>query len=166
MQNIPFQYRYTVEKIVATMRKFLADGQELHAFAFLGKIDGRIMPMPMDTESGMSKDTSAYLVQLISKEFKPDFVIVVSEAWALMRENSPEDIAKFLKEHKSVSEHPDRQEIVLLNLETRHGIWMGTSPIKSLGDKSRGFDDMTFTESKNVQGRFAHFLPPESETKH
>jgi len=166
MHNIPEAYRPVVEKIIGTMRKFLAEGEELHTFVFLAKFDGNFFPVPMNTSSNRDKEASAYLVTLMSKEIKPDFMIFVSEAWAVMEETEPQEIEKFLKEYKSLAEHPRRQDIVFLTLETRNGIWMGTSPIKSLGGNQRGFDEMKFTESTDATGRFTHFLSPESNTMH
>jgi len=166
MNNIPEIYLPTVKAITITMRQFLAEGRELHAIAFLGTMDGRLIDIPMNTENDQTKDAAAHLVSLISKQLKPDFAIVISEAWALMKDTPREEIDKIIEQHKSISEHPDRQEVVFLTLETRQGIWMGTSPIKSLGEDKRGFDDLKFTFATGAEGRFTNFLHADSDIRH
>lgn len=126
--------------------------------AFLGKFGEELIPIPMDMEH---KDKSAALVTGICKMLRPDYVIMVSEAWGLSRETSQEEVMRITKTRESIANHPDRQDIVMLTLETREGFWVAQSPIKSLGGKARGVDDFQFLMMKQAEGRFTCFLPHE-----
>jgi len=156
MQTIPEEYRQDIEKIVSIARGYLSEGGKLSAMAFLGKSGCGLFPVPMDMEH---KDLSAKLITELCKDCEADYVIMISEAWALSEKVSTEEMERIVATRESIEHHPDRDDIVMITLETRQGYWFGKSLLKSLGGKKRGFDDIQFAMSKEIEGRFASFLP-------
>jgi hypothetical protein len=154
--NIPEECQRSIDLIASNAREFLSEGEELQAFAFLGKFGIGFTPAPM----GMSnKDLAVKLITALCKDVKPDYVIMISEAWALSGKVPNEEIERIAASRESIAEHPDREDVVMITLETHQGFWFGQSPIKSLGGKKRGFDDIQFEMAKEMKSRFASFLP-------
>jgi len=156
MQTIPEEYRKDIEKIVSVARGYLSEGETLSAMAFLGKSGCGFFPVPMNMRH---KDESAKLVTELCKQVAADYVIMISEAWALSGKVLNEEMERIAASHESIENHPDRDDIVMITLETRQGHWLGKGLIKSLGGKKRGVDDIQFTMEKEMEGRFASFLP-------
>ena len=162
MKNIPEIYQKHIQAIVSTMREFLQSGKELSAITFLGKFNAGIAPIPMDCRSERSKDESAALVLAVAQEVKPDFVVMISEAWTLPEGTTEEQMKKIYAEYGSVAAYPHREEIVCISLETRQGDWLGRSHIKKLDNGKRDFDDVKFLRVDGIAGRFTHFLPKDT----
>jgi hypothetical protein len=159
MKTIPEKYHAYIEMVISVARGFLSEGDELQAMAFLGKLGAGIVPIPMHMGH---KDQSAAMIREICKVTRPDCVMMISEAWALDQTNVPvEEVERIANSGGSIADHPNRQDVVMLVVETREGLWLGQGQIKSLGGKARGFDDLQFEMKGKVQGRFSSFLPRE-----
>jgi len=158
--NVPEKYLAYIEMIVSTARVFMAEGNVFQGMAFLGKFGAGIVPVPVNM---MDKDRSVMMLKELCKRTEPDYVMMISEAWMVERKDASkadqDDLLNEYKAHKGLADHPERVEIVMLSLETQEGLWFGKSPIKSLGDGKRGFDDLEFTMTTQLEGRFACFLP-------
>lgn len=159
--NVPEKYHAYIEMVVSTARGFLSDGMELESIAFLGKFGVGFIPVPMDMGQ---KDASAAWIKEICRQTRPDFVMMISEAWSLSKETSEEEFARIAKSRESIVNHPNRQDIVMLTLETQEGFWLSQTPVRLLSDKKREFDDPEFLFATLLEGRFTQFLPPERET--
>jgi hypothetical protein len=161
MKTIPEKYHAHIEMIVSTARGFLAEGGDLQAMAFLGKFGEGVVPLPVDMGH---KDRSAMMIREICKVTRPDYVMMISEAWMRERkEMSKEEMNEYLKSYTGLKDHPDRIDAVFLTLETQEGLWFGHSRIKIENGK-RGFDDLQFELTKKLEGRFSTFLPREGMT--
>jgi hypothetical protein len=161
MKMIPEKYHAHIEMIVSAARGFLSEGGDLQAMAFLGKFGEGVVPIPVHMGD---KDRAAAMVKAICKITRPDYVMMISEAWMVERKESRVENDEYLKSYTGLSDHPDRIDAVFLTLETREGLWFGYSRIKSLGDNARGFDDLQFELTKELEGRFSTFLPREGMT--
>jgi len=89
MQTIPEECRQYIEVIVSVAKQFLSKGESLQAIAFLGKFGCQLMPVPMDMAH---KDQSLLFISEICKHTEPDYVIMLSEAWALSEKASSEEL--------------------------------------------------------------------------
>jgi hypothetical protein len=156
MQTIPEECLQAIKAIVSVARGYLSEGETLSAMAFLGRFGLPFFPVPTDMKH---KDQSAKLVTELCKQIRADYVIMISEVWALSGKVPNEEMERIAATRESIAEHPDREDIVMISLETYQGYWLGRSPIKSLGGKKRGFDDIQFEMAKEIEGRFASFLP-------
>lgn len=160
--NIPEKYQADIETIISGARKVLVEGKELEAVAFLGKTDFGLLRLPMDMHSTKAKEFSAAIVRGIAQAGRAEYVIMISEAWALDQTKvSVEEIKTYLESHEGISEHPARMDVFMITLETREGFWMAQSPIRSLNGKAREFDPVNFLFMTHREGRFANFLPQE-----
>jgi hypothetical protein len=154
--NIPEECQRSIDAIVSTARGFLSEGNELQAMAFLGKFGKGFFPAPMNMSN---KDAAARFVTALCKAVEADYVIMISEAWSMSADCTHEELQRLAKTQESISNHPDRIEVVMIKLETHYGLWLCQSQIKLLGGKKRGFDDVQFIKADKVEGRFASFLP-------
>jgi hypothetical protein len=154
--NIPEECQRSIDLIASRAREFLSEGKELQAFAFLGKFGKGFFPFPMEMSN---KDIAVKLVTALCKDVEADYIIMISEAWALSGTCPNEELERLAKTRESIAKHPDRMDIVMVTLETQQGTWMCQSQIKSLGGKKRGFDDLQFIKFDRMEGRFASFLP-------
>src|SRR5574342_86303 len=123
--DIPEKYQIAIDKIVSVARKFLSEGGEITGFVFLGKSDLPLLPCPMRMSNNAEKEISAMLVREIARAAQAEFVIMISEAWALEQTKiSFDDYKKYMESHNGIAEHPDRMEVVMITLETPEGYWL------------------------------------------
>ena len=94
----------------------------------------------------------------LAKKFRPEYTIFVSEAWVLKMDD--ESLAK-RNMNQSLEHHPDRIDCIMYSLETRYGVWMGTSEIKTGADGKRTAGIPDFTQPAKTMGRFANLLVPD-----
>jgi hypothetical protein len=165
--NIPENYLREIKMIMGVARGYLSEGRELVPMAFLGKTGLPLLPFPMDMSSNQAKDASAEAVREFAKMAGAEYAIMISEAWALDHTQiSKEEVLKLYESRKGIADHPARQDVVMITLETQAGFWFANTPIKSLGGEARGFGDPEFTFIEQLEGRFTHFLPQKSKTVH
>ena len=158
--NIPENYLREIEMIMGVARGYLAEGKELQPFTFLGKTGLPLLPFPMDMSSNQAKDACAEAVRKLAKINNAEYAIMISEAWALDHTQiSEEEILKLYESGGGIKDHPARQDVMMITLETQTGFWFSNIPIKSLGGESRGFGDPDFMFMTQAEGRFTRFLP-------
>lgn len=159
--DIPEKYQAEIEVIISMAREFLSEGRELQAFVFLGKPSCSLLPCPMNMSSGSAKDMSAAMVRELAKVLRAEYAIMISEAWALDHtKTSMEEAKRIASSGRSIANHPDCTDVVMITLETLEGFWIAQTTIKPTG-KGRGFDDPCFNFMAGREGRFASFLPPQ-----
>ena len=158
--NIPENYLREIEMLLGVTRGYLAEGKELQPFTFLGKTGLPLLPFPMDMSSNQAKDACAEAVRKLAKINNAEYAIMISEAWALDHTQiSKEEILKLYESGGGIKDHPARQDVMMITLETQTGFWFSNIPIKSLGGESRGFGDPDFMFMTQAEGRFTRFLP-------
>ena len=160
METVPETYHEALKLIIEHTREFLRDGQELAPICFLGKFEAGLVPFPMSFADIEAKNKSAAVVRSLAAKYKVDYLIMISEAWAVAEAENPEAIDKLLKQYGSVQNCSNKVEVVMLTLETRQGVWMSMPLIKRLNDKQRDCEDFKFKQSE-AEGRFVHLLPPD-----
>lgn len=155
MQTIPEECQAVIEQIVRISRDFLSVGEQLQGMAFVGRYGAGFTPLPMDMSH---KDLAAKILTLFCRDVKADYVIMISEAWALMKNVDQEEVERIAKTRESIEFHPDREDVVMITLEIRQGRWISTTPIKTLNGNARDFSNPKFIFSQYAEGRFASFL--------
>ncbi len=114
--------------------------------------EGEIAVIPIDMS--VDKDAIVDGLRAYAKDHEANMVIMATECYMLVAQ--PQD----LKTTGPVSEHPDRQEIVMVTLEfdDRHACWMAPLVDQKLGPFSRTDGDWV--------GRFADILPKKNRVLH
>jgi len=153
---IPEQFKETLEAIIQTSQEIIAD-QELAPIVFLCK-PNELCPVVLDFPDEAGKDLSSMVIAHLAQKFRPEYTIFVSEAWVLKTDD--ESLAK-RNMSQSLEHHPDRIDCIMYSLETRYGVWMGTSEIKTGVDGKRKAGTPDFMQSAKTMGRFANLLVPD-----
>lgn len=124
-------------------------------------------------ESPESKDALMSLVRLLlsrrgaagwehllelEKPFVPDAVVHVTEAWVLRKAATSPKLATSGGEHldgyDSVSEHPDKGEVLMVTVHTGHGTYGGFCPIDDAVPKHATFEPLMDPRSQ-ITGRMS-----------
>lgn len=150
---IPNQFRTTVKAIVEQSHKIVAR-KALAPIAFLCKSDD-VLPIVLDFPDEHGKDFSSQMISVLAKEFHPEYIVFVSEAWIL--ETTVEGNEKRIT-GQSLEHHPDRLDVIMYSLETKHGIWLGKSKITTHADNTRTAGVPEFIKPNHATGRFANLL--------
>jgi hypothetical protein len=151
---IPEQFRETVNSIVKISHELITADENLQPIVFLCR-SAEIQPVMLDFRDERAKSLSSIMISQIAKKFRPEYLIFVSEAWML--NTNPEADTKRDKS-KSLEHHPDRVDAVMYTLETKYGMWIGMSEIKTDIDKKRTAEVPDFTKPNKAIGRFANLL--------
>ena len=111
-----------------------------------------------------TKDMLMALVRLLlsSGDDSPDAVVHVSEAWALSARKGTDDKDP-LDGYAAVKDHPNRTEMLVVNVHTQARTYSGVCPIENDGGQRRAVFkplDLSFTGT----GRL--ILEPEAKVKH
>lgn len=150
---VPEQFKEVLRGIIDASHEIVTDRQ-LVPIVFLCKFDD-ICPVALDFPDEAGKDYSSMMIAKIAQKFRPEYTIFVSEAWTL--KTNEESLAKSDKT-QSLEHHPDRIDCIMYSLETRYGIWMGISEIKTDADGKRTAGIPEFIPSAKTMGRFANLL--------
>ena len=157
MKNKKTLTKLTIEKI----RKVTQMGIE-NQFAHTGKMatvltcftdSEAVNVMPRLTDNA-AKDKFADLVTLLCTAEGSSAIAFIAESW-LCKDTSARP-----------SEHPDRQEVVMLSIEMRgqpSEIW--TYPIIRNGTEKPKLGKPTVIQSAGLAGRFTHLLPANPPTE-
>lgn len=161
---IPEACQNTIDALTSVIREQVMEGKPIPPCVFFGKKDKPTIPLPIDCSSNSAKDASALMIRMFAKNAQPDFIIHVSEAWMVTHLKSMEEVKKYKEQYPDLEQAPDREEVVMLSLETKMGRWLGCSPIKVV-DGKRTFDDFKMEMSGRFEGRFTGFMPrPDTPT--
>lgn len=159
--QIPTRYREEVDPLIAHARNLLEKGESLAALAFVGNLaTGEVIPMVLDDSSENAKDRSTHAISLTAGMMEADFIFQVREAWMLPQKYVMRH-EEILEKYGSIGASPYGQDVVAFSLETTHGTWIATSPIKPKppSKKRRTFGSVEFAHMPEVQGRFVGLLP-------
>lgn len=129
--------------------------------AFIGGADG-IGVLPMKFTTPESKDYYSRVIRELVQATDAHFVIFVAESWVLdIKDKSPEEASRIYSDWqaagKSLSEHPLRREVIMLNYENRSGAKMGMLEIQTT-DQGRTLSPIEWTTADPGEGRFTRFF--------
>ena len=151
--SIPEQFKAILNLIIKASHEIITEKEELEPIVFLCKSDD-ILPVVLDFPDEAGKDLSSRMIAQIAQKFRPEFTIFVSEAWVLKTDDAS-DIKR--DKTQSLEHHPDRIDCVIYSLETKYGIWVGTSEIKKdVNKRTAGMPD--FKKPDYATGRFVNLL--------
>jgi len=86
-------------------------------------------PVLIDSGNAAAKDNSSLAIQLNAETVNADFVLIVMEAWGLMKKHAPRH-HEIVEEFGSIGKSPYWEDVVSFSLETNHGVWFGMAPIR------------------------------------
>lgn len=146
------------ESIAMVARTDICQGGEVTPAIMLMNTTKALMRHPvMCMEGPEERDRMAQEARLLADEIDADLAIVVSEAWAQPVANRAAMAALRAQYGDSIANMPDRQEILLLTVETAEHYWMGRAPITGAG-LDRRCGEVQYEQSDNEPGRFTNFL--------
>ena len=161
MSILPQAYLGVIMPLIDKARGFLERGDHLYSIAFVGNFTTQsTYPVLMNTEDQATKDATSRAIQGLAELYEADFVLVISESWALRKDKIPQ-MERIIAQYGSIGASPYRVDSVSITLETPHGLWATCLPIKPKGvsKKKRTFGVPDFKLFTEVEGRFAHLLP-------
>jgi hypothetical protein len=151
INELDFKHNKLIDKIVAQARRFVTDEGEALPTCFVCSEDHTEILTGVMTNDA-EKDQFAKIVRMKAFEMAAELVVFVSESWMISEQDSEEFLANRHK-YKSVSDHPNKKEILLIHVETKQGIWLGKSEIIN-----RKAGEPHFEKTESNKGRFARFL--------
>lgn len=169
MNAPPFsaRLRAIVDCAVNTARGNLAEYGQLLPVCLLFNQDVRRMQVLGLPELGDKKSAALLAMRTMAGSFRATDAIIISEGWLLECTKpaavaAPVDFADLQRRAKEFSavppsEHPDRIEAVLFNVQSREGRWSGFAKMqREAGAVSLG----SVAWSPAQVGRFDNVLPP------
>lgn len=151
--------------VVGQARRFLEDGQELAPLSFVGNLARELMvTIPMATNTVGAKEESAAHVRQAALAMDADYVIQVTEAWAL-----PQHLvrlgADILEKYGSIENYPGKLDTAHFALETRERYYWASPLIvpRGMSKRRRTIGDVVFKPTDpRAEGRFTGYLPKKS----
>jgi len=126
---IPEQYRKILQQLLADAHESLLAGKELPSTYYIGSTAAEVLQtVPVDTSSQGAKEASARQAKRMATYLDADFVVLVTEAWALPR-NKVKDTKAILSKWGSVGQYPGKLDVAWFQLESRHGLFNAQAPI-------------------------------------
>lgn len=154
-----------VEKLIGKVCENVGAFPELAPVAFIGNVRGAIV-CGLDFSCDDAKDFSASQVREMAKTHEADFVMLVSESYALEDASAAHYLAN-RAQYPTVKSHPDCKECVTFHLDTLAGNFIGRALIEKSPAGVRSVAAPEFIRSDSVEGRFARFLPkPDPKAMH
>ena len=117
--------------------------------------NGKWHLVPHKYDSPALKDAVAMALRAIANATRAVTAVSVREAWVVT--TTPDKNGKV--PHITPSEHPDRQEMIMISVEKRGWTWMASIPITRInGVPDVSSDVPELVEWPEVKGRFTHLL--------
>ncbi len=159
---IPPKIQTMLDQMMSNFEQILAAGEEVEPFVFFGQIAERdVHVMPLQFGSEAQKNMLAAAIRRACARVQADFSMFVSEAWSLPSKVRAPGDKDPMEGYSSISQHPDRVDVLNINVETLQGCWMISREIQPTPDgKARKFaTEANPVFSPRVGGRFTGFLP-------
>lgn len=146
--------QYELDVIARGARENLKKSDPLLPTFFIGSPAGMvIVGAQFNTES--DKEKVALAIRRMCREANATYVVFLTETWQLKCDTEEE--ARLAREHyKSLEDHPNAQEKLMITLETFQGVKTGIADILP----GREMGEIKWEETWDMQGRFSHFLGP------
>jgi hypothetical protein len=125
-----------VDKVMALCRKQIAESSVSAVTYVIHSPTCTMVPVEMHLPHEVSKAVSEAMVRWTAKNVKADATVKVTEAWTLSPADSP-NCQTILAEFGSIAEYPGKVDVLLLDVQTHAGCWMGRSVIETKGDARR-----------------------------
>jgi len=154
----PAKYVAILSDIIDKVQKNLKNYDQLLPVAFLlntKKIE--VLALPMGNED--EKNYFAEVLKQRASRFDAEAVCFIAESWTLPEKyRGTDDFERIIKQYGSISNFPEKIEIIAITFETRDGTWTGMGDIKP-AKKGRKMTGLTWIKAEIMGGRFAHLLP-------
>jgi hypothetical protein len=156
----PAKYVSFLSKIIKLAQQNLKNDSQLLPVAFLiSHASKKTEILGSDFSNPEEKDFFAETVKQRANKMQADAICFLAESWTIPEKyQKPDMVQSILKKYGSVSNFPERKEIVLINLETNEGVWVGMSDLKP-AKKGKKMVGIKWMKSPELQGRFANLLP-------
>jgi len=153
------KYKKQIERVIELAKAiFIKDGS-LTPIVFLLTYRGEIIPIMLPFQGDAEKDLSVDIIKAKSLEEKAIGVIFISESWALQKkEISDEEISALYAQYGSISNCPDRKEIIAVMEEYLDGTYLTRIDIVRNDKESLRLGKQEATEAGEVGGRFSNLL--------
>jgi hypothetical protein len=156
----PAKYTVFLNKIIEQAQQNLKNHSQLLPIAFLISHENKKTELVGSNFSDVNeKDYFAETVRQRASKIQADAICFLAESWTVPEKYQNKDMVEsILQKYGQISNFPEKKEIVMINLETTDGLWIGMSDLKPAkkGKKIVGFKWM---KSDNLHGRFANLLP-------
>jgi hypothetical protein len=159
----------------STLRQFIEHAAKQAAKIF--EKNGQLLPMYHAVDSAgkdlifpspsADKDKAVAIVRKVLAEAGATRVAYMDEAWSIdNREAGDVDVEEIYRSGRSISEHPDRIEIIMISAEdASEGIIMAHRKIFRHGDRAV-LGKLEILEGGGLEGRMVGLLPRSPATKH
>jgi hypothetical protein len=136
-------------------REVKASGMDIPPTFLLGDFEEKkAHPVIADFHDEQTKDAVTQMIRKAAKAMGSDFVISILESYQVSSELDP-NIEAYYKSGGRVSEHPKRQEIILILVETFRTNYTGIIEVKG---KEIGELKLKEATEDITHGRFTGFL--------
>lgn len=156
----PAKYVKFLSDIIEKAQQNLKNHTQLLPIAFLINHENKkteIISSNFNDEH--EKDYFAETVKQRASKIQADAICFLAESWTLPEKYHSKDMMDtIIKKYGTISNFPERKEIVMINLETNEGIWVGMSDLK-LAKKGKKLVGFKWMKSPEIHGRFANLLP-------
>ena len=155
----PAAYAVLIEGMLQTARDTLRENELVPPCAML-LLNGEVVDIIFAQFNDVrTKDQFAETVRQRASRFKPEAIATLTEAWGLPKEyQTREAMTAFREQYQAVSEAPFKIDILVLQLETYDGDWIGRAEVRE-ADVGRTMGAMDWLKADHMGGRFTHFLP-------
>lgn len=163
---VPTVLQSLVDAFVSVARDGARRGKEIPMVAAIGDADtGEHVVIPYGQGT---PNEGARLVRKTAQLMDANFILLVSEAWQKTATKADgEDFASMRERYKEVRHMPGRRDVVMFQLETRAGLWTGSTDIPPhKGRTPRYFEDPVFSHGGIGTGRLVGLLPVPDAPKH
>jgi hypothetical protein len=157
--TFPADVQPLVDRILALCREQMTEGAVTPVTYVIDSAKQTMVPVEMHMPNAIAKDVAAALVRWTAKNIKADMTIMVTEAWSLSQKDAKHYNA-IIEQYGSIGEYPGHLDILMVQVETRAGHWMGRAPIETKG-KARRCGPLEVVKGDSASGRFSHFLSDE-----
>lgn len=115
--------------------------------------------VPIDTSDDQGKDASALVARRVATYMDADFVVLVTEAWALPP-NKVAEAEAILEKYGSVGNYPKRLDVAWFTLETQEGLFNASAPILPVppSKKRRKLGQVSWLRADESGGMLAGIL--------
>lgn len=157
---VPEQYRGILQQLLADAHESLLEGKRLPSTYYIGSCAAEVLQaVPVDTSSQSGKEASVMHAKRMATYLDADFVVLVTEAWALPR-NKADDAEAILSKWGSVGQYPGKLDVAWFQLETRHGLFTAQAKILPVppSKKRRKLGTIEWMRADEAQGTMAGVL--------
>jgi hypothetical protein len=142
----------TVNHVVKIVTDLFNQYEGINSFCMIIK-DDRESYVPIIFSNDFQKDVMSAGIKELVKRFDPDTVAYASEAWGITS-SKREDIENVIP-----SQHKDRVEMVIIQIEFRTGEKFGCSAKIIRTEQGVKLGEFDISDSKFSMGRFVDFYP-------